>query len=86
MDTNTIITYLACIAFLIIFGKLFILPIKTILKLVFNSIIGGVLIYIINLIGGLFNFHIGLNIVTAIFVGILGIPGSIFLIILKLIL
>lgn len=85
MDTNSIITYLACIFFLFLFGKIFILPIKTILKLILNSVFGGILIFVINLIGNLFQFHIGLNIVTSIFVGILGIPGAILLVILKLI-
>lgn len=85
MDNNTIIAYVACIAFLFIFGRIFILPIKSIIKLVLNSLLGAVLIYVINLIGGAFQFHIGLNVVTAIFIGILGIPGSILLVILKLI-
>lgn len=85
MDTNTIITYLACICFLFIFGRLFVLPIKTILKLVVNSIFGGILIYVINWIGSIFSFHIGLNFITAILVGILGVPGAVLLIIIKLI-
>lgn len=85
MDTNSIITYLACIFFLFLFGKIFILPIKTILKLILNSVLGGILIFIINLVGSLFQFHVGLNIVTSLFVGILGIPGAILLVILKLI-
>ena len=80
MDTNAIITYLACICFLFIFGRLLILPLKTILKLIMNSIFGAILIYIINCIGTIFNFHIGLNIITAIIVGILGVPGAILLI------
>ena len=83
MEKNIII-YLACICFLFVIGRIFILPIKTILKLVVNSILGGVLIYIINLIGGIYNFHIGLNFVTAIGIGLLGIPGAILLIVLKL--
>ena len=82
-EFNNIIAYIACIFFLFIFGKIFIIPIKTILKLILNSILGGIIIYIINLIGVAFNFHIGLNIITAIFVGILVIPGAIILIILK---
>ena len=86
MEFNNIITYIACILFLFIFGRLFIVPIKTILKLVVNSILGGIAIFIINLIGSFFNFHIGLNIITSIFVGILGIPGVIVIIILKLLL
>lgn len=86
MDTNTVIIYLACICFLFIFGRIFILPLKSILKLVFNSILGGVMIYLINLVGGFFGFHIGLNYITAIFAGVLGVPGTILLVILKVIL
>ena len=65
MDGN-LIAYLACICFLFIFGRIFIVPIKKILKLVFNSILGGVVIFLINLIGANFGFHIGLNIFTSI--------------------
>ncbi len=83
MDTN-LITYLACICFLFIFGKIFIVPIKKILKLVINSILGGIAIFIINLIGTSFGFHIGLNIFTSILVGLLGVPGAVCLIIIKL--
>lgn len=44
------------------------------------------MIYLINLVGSVFNFHIGLNYITAIFTGILGVPGVILLVILKIIL
>jgi inhibitor of the pro-sigma K processing machinery len=47
---------------------------------------GALLIYLINLIGTFWDFHIGLNYITAIFTGILGIPGAILLLILKLVL
>ena len=60
MDTN-IITFLACICFIFIFGRIFILPIRKILKIVVNSILGGLSIFFINLIGANFGFHIGLN-------------------------
>lgn len=83
MDTN-LLTYLACICFLFIFGKVFIVPIKKILKLVINSILGGVTIYLINIIGGTFGFHIGLNIFTSVLIGLLGLPGAVCLIIVKL--
>ncbi len=49
-NTNTIIIFLSCIAAIIIFGKALIWPIKNIIKLVINSILGGVLIAIINYI------------------------------------
>ncbi len=86
METKAIITFFICIISIIIFGKIFIIPLKKIIKLLINSILGGILIYIINIIGANFNFHIGLNIITAIFTGVLGIPGVILLVIIKMIL
>ena len=74
MDSNIILTYLACIIILFIVGKIFIVPLRIILKLILNSILGAFLIYIINFIGSTFGFHIGLNFFTALFIGILGIP------------
>ncbi len=83
MDIN-IISYLACICFIFIFGKIFIIPIKKIIKIILNSILGGIVIFIINIIGVNFGFHIGLNIFTSILVGLLGLPGVVCLIVVKL--
>lgn len=76
LEINSIIVYLGCIIFLFLIGKFFILPLKIIMKILGNSILGGILIFIVNLIGEMFNFHIGLNIGTAIITGILGVPRS----------
>ena len=84
LDFNNIITYIACVLFLFIFGKIFIVPIKTILKLVINSVLGGLVIFVINLVGSFLEFHIGLNFITSIFIGILGIPGAIVIVIIKI--
>lgn len=83
MDVN-LITYLACICFLFLFGKIFIVPIKKVLKLVINSILGGCVIWVINLIGASVSFHIGLNFFTSILIGLLGLPGAVCMIIVKL--
>lgn len=83
MDIN-IITYLACICFIFIFGRIFIIPLKKIFKIIINSILGGITLYLINFVGGNFGFHIGLNILTSMLIGILGLPGAVLLIIIKL--
>ncbi len=83
MDQN-VITFLACVCFIFIIGRIFILPIKVVIKLVINSILGGLLIYVINMIGGFYGFHIGLNFITSIFIGLLGIPGAVLLVVLKI--
>ena len=85
-NINTIIIFLTCIISIVLFGKMVVLPIKLIIKLILNSFLGGLIITIINWIGVAFNLHIGLNMFTSIFVGILGIPGAILLVIFKLIL
>ena len=85
MNTSNILIVASCAVAIIIIGKIFLFPIKKILKLVFNSLIGGLLIYIINLIGASFGFHIGLNVLTSFFVGVLGIPGAILLMVLQII-
>ena len=83
MDNN-IITYLACICFIFLFGRIFIVPLKKILKLILNSVFGGLIIFIINIVGANFGFHIGLNIFTSVVVGLLGLPGAVCIIIVKL--
>ena len=84
MDFSNALVIFGCIVVLWIIGKIFSVPLKALFKLIINSVLGGLLIFIINLIGVVWNFHIGLNIVTAILVGILGIPGAVLLVILKL--
>ena len=83
MDNRVILSFIACIAILIIFGKYFSFPLRKIIKLVGNSVIGAIIIFLINLVGTSFNFHIGFSIVNSVIVGILGIPGAILLVLLK---
>ena len=71
MNINILII-ISCICVLFVIGRIFIVPIKWILKLVCNSTLGGIVIWIINLIGGIWGFHIGLNIYTSVLVRFFG--------------
>lgn len=79
-----ILIIISCVCFLFIIGRIFIVPIKWVFKLLINSALGGILIWIINLIGANLGFHIGINIATLLVVGILGVPGGIFITLLKI--
>ncbi|SKA90824.1 inhibitor of the pro-sigma K processing machinery [Clostridium sp. USBA 49] len=68
--------------FLII--KIFSWPIKLFFKLLANTILGVIMLFAVNFIGAYFKFYIGINLVTALIAGLLGVPGVIFLIIFKL--
>ncbi len=84
MENYALFAYIGCIIMIIIIGRLFIFPLKKIVKLTLNSVIGAGLIYVINIIGSNFNFHIGLNWWTILCTGFLGVPGVALIIILKL--
>lgn len=67
-------------------GWLLVAPFKIILKLLANGIIGGLVLFLINLVGGIFKVTIAINPWTALIAGFLGLPGVVLLLILKLIL
>lgn len=73
-------TILGCIL-LAVFSK----PLGAVLKMIVNSTLGGICIIAFNFVSQIFGFFIGVNALTAITVGILGIPGFIMLLMLRLI-
>lgn len=75
IEYSTIFLYIIGVIFLFFFGRIFVGPMKVVMKLVYSSILGAIAILIINLIGGIFDFYIALNPLTSFFIGTLGIPG-----------
>ncbi len=57
---------------------------KKLFSVILNSFLGAIIIWLINVIGTSFQFHIGINIVTALIVGILGVPGAVLLVLIKI--
>lgn len=84
LDLGIFLTYAGAIILVFIFGRLFLWPLKIIVKLVLNSLIGGAAILIINAIGSGLGIIIPLNLLNAFIVGILGLPGAILLILLNI--
>ena len=85
IDYGVILAYAVGIILLFVLGRLFLVPLKFLMKLLYNSLLGAIAILLVNYIGGLIGFHIAFNIYTAFIVGTLGIPGFILLVILKLV-
>lgn len=84
MDMSVLLTYAGAIILILVLGKLFLWPLKMIFKLAVNSIAGGIVILIINYIGAFFGVMIPLNMINALIVGVLGIPGAVLLLILNI--
>lgn len=75
-----LIYFIAAIIVIYLFGRILMKPLKKILKILINSILGGIVLYIINTVGAVFEFHIGVNALTLITIGLLQIPGLLCLI------
>ncbi len=75
MDYNALIAYAVGLVLLYLMARMLFLPIRLLLVLVYNGLIGGVLLWLVNLVGGYIGLHIGLNPVTALLAGFLGLPG-----------
>lgn len=86
MDFTMILPILIGVAILFVILKLLALPMKIIIKLVINGLVGGLVIFVVNLIGANFGFTIDLNWITALIVGFLGVPGVVIVAILQFVL
>lgn len=83
---STILAFAGGLVLLYLVGWLLLVPLKIVWRLIYNGIIGGVVLWLLNLIGGYFGFTLAINPLTALIVGFLGVPGVILLVILKFIL
>ena len=76
VQMGVFLTYAGMIILIFLVGKIFLWPLKIVLKLAANSLIGGLTILVINAIGAGFGIFIPLNVISALIVGALGIPGA----------
>lgn len=75
MDVNTAFWYAMGLIFVLLLLHLLAKPLEVLLRVLGSSLVGGLALWSINLVGGLAGFHIGLNPVSAVVVGVLGVPG-----------
>lgn len=83
-DMTIIAAYIFGIILLYVLGRMFLVPLKLIFKLIYNALIGGAMLWAVNYIGGHFAFSIAINPLTAVIAGFLGLPGVLLLILIKL--
>ena len=79
METNfaTIVGYLLGILIVFVVSGVCLKPLKHIARFLINSFIGILLAMGINIIGAHWGIHVGINPVTSIILGMLGVPGVI---------
>ena len=65
--------------------RLFSAPLKLALKVLVNTLLGFAALFLLNLTGGLTGVTLGLNLFNALTVGVLGVPGLVLLVLLRLV-
>lgn len=83
MEMQMAVYFLIAISGLLLMGKVLTWPFKFLFKLLINAVLGIILLVVTNIIGSSFGIEIGLNVVTVLIAGFLGVPGVIFLLIFK---
>jgi len=86
IDIGAILAYALGLLMLYALGRMLLGPIKLVLKLIYNAVVGGLMLVLLNFIGNYVGLHIALNPLNALIVGFLGIPGVLLLIALNSIL
>ena len=85
MESLSFILMIAGIALVcILLVRLLTKPIKLVFKLLINAGLGFIILFIVNFFGGFFDFSLGGSFINALVAGVLGVPGVIILIVLKL--
>lgn len=84
MSYQTLVMYIFIFIVGILFLALLASPLKRFLKILINCALGTLALLIFNFAGNYFSFTIGVNPGSILTVGLLGIPGFILLVFLKL--
>lgn len=82
IEMGVFLTFGGSLILLFLLGKALLVPLKYILRLMFNSLLGAVVLLVINFFGANFGVLIPFNIINAVVVGVLGLPGAVMLLIL----
>lgn len=80
-----LIAALFALFLVMLLGKVLLTPIRWAFKLLINSAVGLFILLVINYIGAPWAFSVPINVYTVLTAGILGLPGIILLVVLRLI-
>jgi inhibitor of the pro-sigma K processing machinery len=83
---DVVVAYVVGLLLLLLIGWLLITPIKVLLKFLANGVIGGIMLWLLNLFGSALGINVAINPVTALIAGFLGVPGIILILLLQVLL
>lgn len=79
MEVGIFLAYAFGVLVVYILGKFLLVPLKWMAWCLGSSLLGGVMIMLVNVLGDSWGILVPLNIITAVIAGILGVPGLVLL-------
>ena len=79
----TILIVVVALGALLLLFKLLKTPLKIAVKLLLNGLMGFVILFVVNWLGGFVGVLLGVNWINALVAGILGVPGVVLLLLVK---
>ena len=87
METLSVLLMLAAaVLSVVILVKILAAPVRLVFKLLLNALCGFLLLIVVNIISGFFDFSIEINFVNTLIAGGFGIPGALLLVLLRILL
>lgn len=78
-----IIVAVIAVIFLLLFFKILGSSLKWILKLLLNAVTGFMILFLVNIVGGIIGIELDLNWINALVAGFFGAPGVVVLLVIK---
>ena len=78
-----IIVAVIAVLFLLLFFKILGSSLKWILKLLLNAVTGFMILFLVNIVGGIIGIELDLNWINALVAGFFGAPGVVVLLVIK---
>lgn len=83
MELNIMLAFGVGLLLLYLVGRVLVVPVKYFSRLLINGVVGGILLWVLNIFGSFIGLHIAINPITALIAGFLGIPGVVLLVVLQ---
>ena len=80
VDIPIILAYVVGVILLYVIARIFLLPFRLVIKLIYNGVVGGIMLWLFNLVGSHLGFVLPINPITALVAGFLGLPGVVLMI------
>jgi len=75
VDYGTVFAYGFGLLLLYLLIRLLFVPLRFFVLLLYNGVVGGLMVWILDLVGKYIDVHVSLNPITALTAGFLGLPG-----------